>query len=102
MKIVIYSQQGGDTLSGVHTDISFDFHSFKYAIVIKTLSDEVAHFISCKDIESIGIWRTSELECAFISACKNGKPLFMIVPDGENEEGDLQEILHNCVDKIPD
>lgn len=101
MKIVIYSQQGTDTLSGVHTDINFDFNNFKHAIVIKTATNDIAHFISCKDIESIGIWRTNELECAFISACKNGKPLFMIVPDGENEEHELQEILQICIGKIP-
>lgn len=100
MKIVIYSQQGNDTLSGVHADIIFDFISFKNAIVIKTESDEIAHFVSCKDIESIGIWRTSELECAFISACKNGKPLFMIVPDNGAQEGDLQYILKKCLEKI--
>ncbi|MWV61561.1 hypothetical protein DCO58_08905 [Helicobacter saguini] len=101
MKIVIYSQQGGDTLSGVHTDISFDFNSFKHSILIKTETNDVAHFISCRDIESIGIWRTSELECAFISACKNGRPLFMIVPDS-HEEAELQIILSKCIEKIQD
>lgn len=99
MKIVIYSQQGGDTLSGVHTDISFDFNNFKNAIIVKTETNEVVHYISCKDIESIGIWRTSELDCAFISACKNGKPIFMIVPDSD-EEAQLHTILSHCIDKI--
>lgn len=101
MKVVIYSQQNGETLSGVHVDVSFDFSSFKNGIIIKSEINETLHFISCKDIESIGIWQTNELDCAFISACKNGRPLFMIVPDSASEENSLQSLLTQCIEKIP-
>lgn len=102
MKVVIYSQQGNDTLSGIHSDIVFDFCFHATAFVVKSKSGEIYHFISCKDVDTIGIWQANELDKRkFISACKAGKLIFMIVPDDDEEEEDLQHILQNCVKKIP-
>lgn len=121
MKIVIYSHQGGEILSGVHSDITLDFTSSEYGVYVYSNGIELIeskiiessikdskniipktrnkktkmllHYISCEGLDTIGIWRTSELDYSFISACKGGKPLFMLVPDTLKEEGELPKIL---------
>ncbi|RDU66110.1 hypothetical protein CQA53_04740 [Helicobacter didelphidarum] len=97
MKVVIYSQQGENTLSGIHSDIIVEFSPlYPMAFVVKMQDNKICHYVSCQNIDAIGIWKANELDKRrFISACKMGKLAFMIVPDTDEER--LYDILQQCI-----
>lgn len=102
MKVVVYAQQGKDILSGVYSNIYIDTESITDAILVRLLeNDNICHYISCRNIDTMGIWQTNELdEGEFISVCKYGNLAFMIVPDEDKSEESLQDLLNRCIKKI--